>query len=169
MNYRCADKLPDPKKLIDIVDMGILEPELATNCFAEVLEQLYHADKFHVLWAIDGYNDWLKPSLYPSFRYENSRKLRGHIPPHDIAMVRLLMKFDGHMAKNGFKLLSTTHYRTFNHLCTPDMINFPDGYHAKVENLSLNDFRNMLIYKNVSNWMPDFYKEWEIESFYMET
>lgn len=79
------------------------------------------------------------------------------------------MKFDGHMAKNGFKLLSTTHYRTFNHLCTPDMINFPDGYHAQVENLTLNDFRNMLKYKNVSNWMPDYYKEWEIESFYMET
>jgi small subunit ribosomal protein S29 len=57
---------------------------------------------------MDGYNDWLKPSEYVSFRYENQRHLRGRIPPQDIAMVRLLMKFDGHMAKNGFKLLSTT-------------------------------------------------------------
>jgi hypothetical protein len=49
------------------------------------------------------------------------------------------------------------------------MIHFPDGYHAPVENLSLNDFRNMLIYKNATDWMPDFMKEWETESYYMET
>lgn len=49
------------------------------------------------------------------------------------------------------------------------MINFPDGYSAKVDNLTLNDFRNMLIYYNVSEWMPDFMQEWEVESWYMET
>jgi hypothetical protein len=38
MNYRLSDKLPDPKKLMDIIDQGILDPELATNAFAEVLE-----------------------------------------------------------------------------------------------------------------------------------
>lgn len=130
MNTRCGEKLPDPKKLIDIIDFGIMDPELATSCFAEVLEQLYNTDKFHVLWAMDGYNDWLKPSDYLSFRYENSRSLRGRIPPHDIALVRLLMRFDGHMARNGFKLMSTTHYRQHNHLATPEMIHFPNGYHS---------------------------------------
>lgn len=79
------------------------------------------------------------------------------------------MKFDGHMMRNGFKLLSTTHYRQFNHLCTPDMINFPDGYHAKVDNLALNDFRNMLLYYNITDWTADYMKEWQVESWFMET
>lgn len=169
MNVRCSDKVPDPKKLIEIIDYGISNPELATSCFGEVLEQLYHTDKYHVLIAADGYNDWFKPSGYPSFRYENDKKLRGHIPPKDIALVRMLMKFDGHMIRNGFKLFATTHYRQHNHICTPDMIHFPDGYHNKVENLALNDFRNMLVYKNIVHWMPDFMKEWQVEQWYMET
>lgn len=81
MNYRLADRLPNPKKLIDIVNIGITQPELSTNAFAEILEQIYHTDKFHTLIAMDGINDWFKPSLYVSFRYDNSRQLRGHIPP----------------------------------------------------------------------------------------
>ena len=94
---------------MDIVEFGITNPDLATSCFAELLEQLYHTDKFHTLFAIDGYNDWLKESDYDSFRYANENN--GKIPPKDIALVRLLMKFDGHMIRNGFKLLATTHYR----------------------------------------------------------
>lgn len=38
MNYRCADKLPNPKKLIELIDLGIAEPEIATCCLAELLE-----------------------------------------------------------------------------------------------------------------------------------
>lgn len=49
------------------------------------------------------------------------------------------------------------------------MINFPEGYHAKVENLALNDFRNMLLYYNITDWMADYMKEYEVESWYMET
>jgi hypothetical protein len=49
------------------------------------------------------------------------------------------------------------------------MISIPYGYHAKVENLSLNDFRSMLYYYNITEWMPDFYQEWETESLFMET
>lgn len=122
-----------------------------------------------MLFAIDGINDWFKPSNYMSFRYDNKKQHGGFIPPHDIALVRLLMKFDGHFVKNGFKLFATTHYRQYKHLCTPDMLNWPDGYHAKVDNLALNDFRNMTTYYNLTNWMPDYFKEDEIESWYMET
>lgn len=46
MDYRLSDKLPDPKKLIEIAEMGVREPELATNCFAELLNQCYTTDKF---------------------------------------------------------------------------------------------------------------------------
>lgn len=130
MRYRLADKLPTPKTLIEIADYGIANPECSLNAFGEILEQAYNTDKFHSLIVIDGYNDWFKPSLYPSYRYVNNNKLKGHIPPQDIAMVRLLMKFDGHKIRNGFKICSTTHYRQFNHLCTPDVLNLPNGYHA---------------------------------------
>lgn len=41
MNYRLSDKLRDPKTIIEICDYGISHPELATNCIAEILEQLY--------------------------------------------------------------------------------------------------------------------------------
>ena len=37
MNYRLSDKLGDPKKLIEIAQMGAADPELATNAFAELL------------------------------------------------------------------------------------------------------------------------------------
>lgn len=70
------------------------------------------------------------------------------------------MKFDGHMVRNGFKLMATTHMRQYKHLCSPDMISFPDGYDARVQNLALNDFRNMVYYYNITEWMPDFFKEW---------
>ena len=118
---------------------------------------------------MDGYNDLFRPTVYPSYRYENDRFLRGHIPPYDMALARLLMPFDGHYMRNDFKLLATTQYRHFNHIMTPDMINFPNGYHCKVPNMALNDFRNMLKYYTLSGWMPESYEEWEVESLYMET
>lgn len=36
--YRLADKCPDPKKIMDIIDAGTADPMLATNAVAEVLE-----------------------------------------------------------------------------------------------------------------------------------
>lgn len=38
MNYRLGDRLPDPKKMIDICDFGIANPDLATCALAECLE-----------------------------------------------------------------------------------------------------------------------------------
>lgn len=58
MDYRLSDKLPEPKKLIDIVEAGIENPEIATCAFAEVLEQLYNTDKYQTLVTVDGYNTW---------------------------------------------------------------------------------------------------------------
>lgn len=36
--YRLADKCPDPKKLIDIVNVAKKDPKLSTNAIAEILE-----------------------------------------------------------------------------------------------------------------------------------
>jgi hypothetical protein len=56
MNYRLSDKLADPKTMIQLIDFGIDNPELATNVIAEVLEQLYRSDKYKTLITIDNYN-----------------------------------------------------------------------------------------------------------------
>lgn len=37
MDYRLSDKLRDPKKLIEIAQMGVDNAEVATNAFAELL------------------------------------------------------------------------------------------------------------------------------------
>lgn len=168
MNQRLGEKLPEPKKLIDIAKFGMENHDLATCAIAEILEQLYHNDKFFTMIVLDGYNDFFKPSEYLSFRYDNDNKLRGRIPPQDLALVRLFMRFDGHLMRNGVKIASTTHYRQFNHLCTPDMINLPDGYHASVDNLALNDFRRMVKWYYITGWMPEYHTEPDVESLFME-
>jgi hypothetical protein len=35
---RCSASLPNPKKLMDIIDLGIASPDLATSCLGELLE-----------------------------------------------------------------------------------------------------------------------------------
>ena len=37
MNFRLSDRLSDPKTLMQIVDEGIANPDLATNAIAEIL------------------------------------------------------------------------------------------------------------------------------------
>ena len=170
MNYRLSDKLRDPKTIIDICDYGIANPGLATNCIAEILEQLYQSDKYKTLITLDNYNTWLQPSGFPSFRYCNERALSGFIPPHDLALCRLFIKFDGHMMRNGFKLFATSHGHQFNHIATPDDIGMFRGYEKRVENLSLNDFRAAMHYYTLTGWMGDsFDEEWKLENLFMET
>ena len=129
LNYRLSDKLRDPKKLIEIVDAGINDPEVSVSAFGEVLEQLYRTDKYQTLICMDGFNTFFQPSFYPSFRYANNKHYKSCIPPYDLALCRLLMKFDGHFMRNGVKVTATSHLRFFNHTMKPSDIKFPDGYH----------------------------------------
>lgn len=62
LDYRVADKNPDPKTLMDIVRVGEADPFLATNAIGEIYEQCVQSDKYHTLFAMDGYNSWLQPS-----------------------------------------------------------------------------------------------------------
>jgi len=121
--------------------------------------------------CVDGINTWLQPSLYPSFRYANQRKLKQNIPPYHLALVRLLMQFDGHFVRNGFKAMATSHYRQFNHIATPDELGFcTKGYNMEVENLTLNDFRHAMRYYSYTKLNSNSYdKEWRMENAYMES
>lgn len=93
-----------------------------------------------------------------------------HIPPHDLALVRLIMKFDGQYIRNGFKAMATSHYRQFNHIATPDELQiWSRGYALEVENLTLNDFRHAMRFYSYSKLIPNMYdKEWLLENMYME-
>jgi small subunit ribosomal protein S29 len=106
---------------------------------------------------MDGFNTFFQPSNCPSFRYANNKHYKGFVPPYDIALCRLLMKFDGHFIRNGVKVTATSHYRLFNHTMKPSEIKFPDGYHQQVSNLALNDFRNAMKYYNITNWFQNRY------------
>ena len=46
MDFKLSDKLRDPVKLVEIAEAGANDPVLATNAFGELLNQVYHTDKF---------------------------------------------------------------------------------------------------------------------------
>lgn len=167
LEYRLADKCPSPAKMIDFIDVALEDGNLATNAIAEILEQVYHQDGRHVLVTLDGYNTWLNPTEYPSFRYTNDPNLKGFIPPRDIALIRLLLKFDGHFLRQGVKYMTTTHRKTFNHYLTPKMVDWFDGYQHQIPNLTLDEFRHCLQFKVITDWTTYNFHDWEIEKLYM--
>lgn len=79
------------------------------------------------------------------------------------------MKFDGHYIRNGVKLMATTHKRQFNHIGTPEMMDFQHGYTRRVENMALNDFRNALRYYYMTGWNTKYFREHMIENYFMTT
>jgi hypothetical protein len=96
--------------------------------------------------------------------------MKQRIPPYDIALVRLLMNFDGHYIRNGFKAMSTSHYRQFNHIATPEDLGLcTDGYAMEVKGILLNDFRHAMRYYSYTEMMPPIYDmEWKMENMFME-
>ena len=45
--------VPDPKKMIEIVDAGINDHYIAISCLAEILHQMYNTDQYQTLITID--------------------------------------------------------------------------------------------------------------------
>jgi hypothetical protein len=168
LRYRLSDKCADPKTLMDIIDAGVKDPHLATNAIGEVLHQLYNQDRIQVLFTYDGYNTWMQKSEYESFRYVNDPLLKGHIPPRDLSLVRMLLKFDGHMVRQGVKYCSTTHQHSFNHIMTPEMIDWFPGYSHRVPNMTLDEFRNFVTWKQLTQQTWFKYHEWQVEKLFME-
>jgi len=122
MLERISHFLKEPKTLLEIADYGIENPEFATCAIAEIVNQLYSTDEANVLISIDGYTDWFRPSEYTSFRYADS----GYsVPPCDIAIPRLFMKFDGHKIRNGFKICAATQEPHSKQKITPETFESP--------------------------------------------
>jgi len=141
LDIRLSQVLPQPKTLLDIVNMGIEKKLLGVNALFELMEQLYNLESHKVLVVVDDYNWFFRPSAYPSFRYANIKGLDATIPAYHMSLCRAFMKFDGHKIKNGFKLTASGHKQLYKHTFTPSHINMPVGYGIKLEGLPLDDFR----------------------------
>lgn len=166
MKERISDHLKEPKTLMDIANYGIENPDQSICAIAEIMHQLYNQDDANVLVAIDGYSDWFKNSEYTSFRYANSGY---YIPPHDIAIPRLFMRFDGHKIRNGFKICASTQENFYNHLFTPEMIGSPKCFNVEMQPLHLNETRNALRYFQITNKFLNEIPEARVEEMYVES
>jgi len=98
-----------------------------------------------------------------SLKYANYKGYDKKIPPYDFAFIRLLMKFDGHLIKQGVKICATTMTSFFNHKFDPKAINFPTKYDFNVEGLKLNDVRNAIYYYMAQKFVNRELSEEEIE------
>eukprot|EP00826_Nyctotherus_ovalis_P032957 TRINITY_DN2656_c0_g1_i15.p1 TRINITY_DN2656_c0_g1~~TRINITY_DN2656_c0_g1_i15.p1 ORF type:complete len:705 (+),score=182.56 TRINITY_DN2656_c0_g1_i15:115-2229(+) len=166
-DLRLAHQLQEPKTLLDIAQFGTSDSAYATVCIAEILEQLYNTDLCNTLIAFDDFNEWMDSSGYKSYQHHFRKERKGRIPPYDLALVRMFMRFDGHLMRNGVKNTATTEKRYFNQVCRPEDINFPKGYAIETSPLALDDFRNMCRYYNMARWTFKQFQEWEMEAHYM--
>jgi hypothetical protein len=143
LNISVKQVLPEPKTLLEIIELGIKNKLLSVNAVYELLEQLYNLESHKVFVAVDDYNWFFRPTCYPSFRYANIKGLDSTVPAYHLSFARAFMKFDGHKIRNGFKLVASSHTHLYKHQFTPKHINMPPGYGIELKGLPLDDFRKM--------------------------
>ena len=68
-----------------------------------------------MLIAVDGFNWFYKPTIFPSFRYATDKGLNGKIPPYHLSLCRAFMNMDGHKIRNGCKIMASNIYPFNNH------------------------------------------------------
>jgi len=161
------DFLPHPKTVLEIVEYGISNERMACNALAEVISYFTNSALHKTIFLIDGYNEWFKPSMYDSYKYANYKGFETKIPPYDLAMCRMFMRFNGHMIKQGVKVVASTCHRFGNHEFKPEMINYPKNYSIDVENLKLDDLRSALGYYMLYGFADNVYTEQDIQDLYM--
>lgn len=161
------ENLPNPKTIMEIVEYGISNERMACNALAEVISYFNHSAKHKTIFLIDGYNEWFKPSMYDSYKYANYKGYENKIPPYDLAMCRMFMRFNGHMIKQGVKVVASTCHRFGKHEFKPEMINYPKNYAIEVENLKLDDLRSAIGYYMLHGFADNVYTEQDIQDLYM--
>jgi hypothetical protein len=165
-HLRIIDILPKPKTMLEIVNKGIENKRFATCALSEIMYQIYRSESHKLMILVDEYNEFYRPSEYFSYRYANIKNGDNKIPPYDIALCRMFMNFDGHLMNNGVKVMASSVGKYHNHTFTPSMIHFPKKYDVKVENLRLNDFRNMCTYYMASKYTLNYISEEDVEYLY---
>eukprot|EP01016_Furgasonia_blochmanni_P047849 TRINITY_DN7069_c0_g1_i3.p1 TRINITY_DN7069_c0_g1~~TRINITY_DN7069_c0_g1_i3.p1 ORF type:complete len:535 (-),score=119.21 TRINITY_DN7069_c0_g1_i3:242-1846(-) len=162
MSTFIAERLQNPKTLLDIVDFGIKEKNFSIGAVYELLEQLYNLESHCVLIAVDDFNWFYRPSSYPSFRYASQKGMESSVPPYHLSLCRAFMNFDGHKIRNGIKLASTSFKKLYRHDFDIDKINFARGYEIALNSMPLDDFRRYMYHANfLKLWKeprPSFFK-----------
>ena len=170
VNFRPIEKVSDFKYLGTIFSSNLKWWNNTEAVFKKLKSRFYALSKFRSCNpSYHQVQNFIKTLILPVLTYNCEIWFYSCTAAERSRLVRLFMKFDGHFMRQGVKFLATSHYRTFNHIMTPEMIDWYTGYSHQVENLKLNEFRNMLTYKNLTNWTPQYWREWEIERLYMET
>lgn len=122
-----------------------------------------------MLYCVDDYNWLYRPSIFPSFRYDN-KKLKGFVPPYHTALGRMFIRMDGHKFKNGFKLVASSNLHLYKHTFTPEKINFPEGFCYKMKGLTMDELRvAMANYSNSNLLTETSVNERLMQQFYAET
>ncbi len=94
--------------------------------------------------AIDDYNWLFRPTVYNSYRYANDNGLNSKVPPHHLALGRLLVDFDGHKIRNGYKICASSQNHLYKHIFNPDKIHFGKNYDVELKGLELEEFTNLV-------------------------
>ena len=117
-----------------------------------MLEQLYNQDEYAVLVLVDEFNYFYSPSIYPSYRYETDKRLRGQIPPYHLSLCRAFLNLDGHKIRHGLKVMASSVQRLQRHNFTAAKVNLPPQYELQLQGLPLDDFRVMCEYYIQNNY-----------------
>lgn len=149
-------KLPSPKSCLSIAEMGVEDINLSVCALAELLNQLYDQTLSNVLVVADDYNWMFRPTAFQSFRYSSIKKLNGSIPPYHMSLLRLIMRFDGHKIRRGFKVMANSNRTIKNHFFHPDKINFNMSHAFKIDGMrNFTEFFNFCMLCQQSNLWKD--------------
>ena len=165
-----TSKLSKPKTLKELAEFGVKNPMYAVNVLFELMDQLYRNDDYNVLVLVDQFNEFYLPSEYPSLKYMNYKKLDGFIPPYDLSLSRLFMRFDGHMIKNGAKIVAVSEKNTC-YTTTDwkgDPLNIGQHFSTEVSSLALDDLRKLIKYYTFYEWTNHTFTETDIATIYMQ-
>lgn len=163
--------LPNPANLKELVEFGIKSHMHSVNVLFELMEHLYRTDKFKLMVLVDEFDSFYKPSDYPSLKYMNFRHFRECISPADISLSKLFMRFDGHMIRNGIKVVAVSE-KEMNfqkRVWNGDPLNLGDHFCMEVENLALDDLRKMIQYYYFFDWTRHKMTQSDIATIYMQS
>lgn len=164
-----VEALPSPKNLFELAEFGLKQHLYATSALWEIMEHLYRSDDFNVLVLVDEFNELYRPSEYPSVKYINYKKTNGCIPPYDVSLGRLFMKLDGHMIKNGAKIVGISEKRTCYSTTywKGDPLNQGTQFSMEMDRLALDDMRKLIKYYTFFEWNEFKYTENDIATLFM--
>lgn len=151
-----SDTVKEPKNCLDILK-GVGEDRfLAISALAELMEQLYNQTSHDVLLVVDDYNWMFKGSAEKSFRYASVPGLRGGVPGYHMALMRIFMRFDGHLMRRGFKLVGNSNRTIERHYFAPEKINFSVHHAMKLKGMrSFREFYGFVMFLQSNNLWQD--------------